>query len=148
MSQFCGAHRVPRAGERIESARPAIEVVALAMQHPPVAETVVLVLDEDHRGRCIVHVDGTADPDAVVMVVERLGASMAAVGMFGALVVATVRPGGVPLAGDVDRWIEASELAEEAGVELLEWFVIAGDVPSVWANTWCPRDLLGEVPRW
>jgi|HigsolmetaAR201D_1030396.scaffolds.fasta_scaffold23972_3 myo-inositol-hexaphosphate 3-phosphohydrolase len=146
MSNFCGAHRVPRAGERIDSARAALEVVALAMRQPPVEETLVLVLDEDRRGRAVVHVDDTTDPDAVVVVVERLSRSMAASGMLGALVVATVRPGGVPLLDDDDRWIEASELADEVGVELVEWFVIAGR--SVWSDTWCPRDLLGEVPRW
>ncbi len=45
------------------------------------------------------------------------------------------------VAGDVDRWLELSDLAEQAGVELLEWFVI-GDAIT------CPRDLLGEPPRW
>jgi hypothetical protein len=34
-----------------------------------------------------------------------------------------------------------SDIAEQAGVELLEWFVISGDVT-------CPRDQLGEPPRW
>jgi hypothetical protein len=50
-------------------------------------------------------------------------------------------PGGGVDAGDVDRWLEASDLLEGYGLELLEWFVI-GD------RTWCPRDLLGEPPRW
>ena len=74
--------------------------------------------------------------------------SIAERGRGGCMVVATVRPGGGPEPGDEDRWLEASDLADELGVELVEWFVIGGDRPSVAANAVCPRDLLGEVPRW
>ena len=45
-------------------------------------------------------------------------------------------------AGDVDRWLEISDLAEDHGVDLLEWYVIGPDGAS------CPRDRLGEPPRW
>ena len=45
----------------------------------------------------------------------------------GALVVASVRPHGRPLDADEDRWFEASDLAEDAGVELIEWFVLDGN---------------------
>jgi hypothetical protein len=149
MSSFCGAHRLPRAAiDPIDTARAALGVVDLAMRHPVVAETIVLVLDEDRRGRTIVVVDGTEDADAVVAVVERVGASITATGRPGGLVVATIRPHGGPLPGDDERWIEASDIADDLGVELVEWFVIGGDAPSVPANAWCPRDLLGEVPRW
>ncbi len=34
-----------------------------------------------------------------------------------------------------------SDLTSAAGVELVEWFVIGDDIH-------CPRDLLGEPPRW
>ena len=60
--------------------------------------------------------------------------------------VASVRPGHGVLDDDPDRWCEAGELAEQLGVELLEWFVIddATGAPAAW----CPRDLLAEPPRW
>jgi hypothetical protein len=149
MSSFCGAHRVPRAAsDPIDTPRAALAVIDLAMRRPPVAETIALVLDEDRRGRTIVVVDGTLEPDAVLEVVERVGASICATGRPGGLVVATIRPGGGPLPSDDQRWIEASEIADDFGVELVEWFVISGDAPRVSANAWCPRDLLGEVPRW
>ena len=64
-----------------------------------------------------------------------------ATGRLGALVLATVRPGQGALAGDGDRWLEMSDLASAAGVELVEWFIIGADIH-------CPRDLLGEPPRW
>lgn len=66
MSKFCGAHRAPRAGiDVIDAAPAALAVVQLAMSTSPVAETIVLVLDEARRGRSVIVVDGTADPDAV-----------------------------------------------------------------------------------
>ena len=63
-------------------------------------------------------------------------------GRVGAMIVASVRPAHHdPDASDIDRWLEMSDLTEQAGIELLEWFVISEGVS-------CPRDLLGEPPRW
>jgi hypothetical protein len=149
MSTFCAAHRLPRAAvDPIDGPAAALAVVELAMRRPLRHEIIALVLDGDRRGRTVVVVDGTEAPDAVLDVVERVAGSVAASGLPGCLVVATVRPGGPPLDGDDERWLEASDLADDVGVDLLEWFVIGGDRPSVAANAWCPRDLLGEVPRW
>ena len=145
--KFCGAHRVPRAGvDPIVDASQALDVVQLAMSSPPREEIVVIVLDADHRGRAIVVVDGTDDDDAVVEVVERL-AERSRDGPDGAaLVVASIRPGADRVAADADRWLEASELADEAGVELVEWFVVQAEGDTIVAS--CPRDLLAETPRW
>jgi hypothetical protein len=149
MSMFCAAHRLPRAAiDPIDSAATALAVVELAMRRPLTAETIALVLDEDRRGRTVVVVDGTAEPDALLDVVDRVAGSIAATGRTGAIVVASVRPGGGPLDDDDERWLEASDLADDVGVELVEWFVITGVTPSVAARAWCPRDLLGESPRW
>ncbi len=149
MSIFCAAHRVPRANvDPIDGAAAALAIVDLAMHHPPTDETIAVVLDADRRGRTIVIVDGTTNPDSVLDVVERVAGSIAATGRPGCVVLATIRPGGGPLDGDDERWLEASELADDVGVELLEWFVVSGDTPSIAAHAWCPRDLLGEAPRW
>ena len=100
MSQFCGAHRAPRAGiDPVESAPAALAVIQLAMHLPPTDETIALVLDDDHRGHTIVVVDGTDDPDSVLDVVERLVDSIVASGRDGSLVVASIRPGRGPLDG-------------------------------------------------
>ena len=147
MSQFCSAHQPPRAGvDPIDTAPAALAVVQLAMHRPARSETIAIVLGDDCRGRSIVVVDGTDDPDSVLAVVERLADTIAVTGRDGALVVASIRPGCGPVPGDVDRWLEASDIAEGAGVDLLEWFVIDG-VAGV-GTAWCPRDLLGEPPRW
>ncbi len=42
---------------------------------------------------------------------------------------------------DIDRWFEMSHLAEQAGIELVEWFVVGRSIT-------CPRDLIGAAPRW
>ena len=147
MSPFCSAHQPPRAGvDPIASAGAALAVIQLAMHRPVRSETIALVLGDDHRGRSIVVVDGTDDPDAVVAVVERLADTIAVSGRDGALVVASIRPGRGLVPGDVDRWLEASGIADDAGVDLLEWFVVDGHAGT--GTAWCPRDLLGEPPRW
>ncbi|MET0460568.1 MAG: hypothetical protein ABW122_09275 [Ilumatobacteraceae bacterium] len=147
MSPFCSAHQPPRAGlDPVDTAAAALAVVQLAMHRPIRSETIALVLGDDHRGRSIVVVDGTDDPDAVVAVVERLADTIAVSGRDGALVVASIRPGRGLVPGDVDRWLEASDIADDAGVDLLEWFVVDGEVGA--GTAWCPRDLLGEPPRW
>ena len=43
---------------------------------------------------------------------------------------------------DVNRWFEASDIAADHGVELLEWFVVGP------GGVVCPREVFGEPPRW
>lgn len=136
--------RFPRAGtDRIDGAPSALAAISLALTRPLRPETVVLVLDPERCGRSIVVVDGTERPDDVLGVVECLAVG---VGDSAGLVVASVRPPGqgVDVCGDrtdADRWLEMSDLAETVGVEVVEWFVIGRTIR-------CPRDLLGESPRW
>jgi hypothetical protein len=140
--QFCSAHRPPRAGvDPIDCAESALAVIALAIHLPPTDETIALLLDHDRRGSCVTIVSGTSRPDDVIEVAECLAEVGAQSGSVGALVLATVRPSQGALVGDDDRWLEMSDLTMAAGVELVEWFVIGDDIH-------CPRDLLGEPPRW
>jgi hypothetical protein len=136
---------LPRAGvDRITSQQAALSVVAMAIHRPLRHETIALLLDRQHRGSAVVVISGTEAPDDVIDVVSRLVSPFAHDGSIGAVVVASVRPGH-PGAGageaDIDRWLELSDIVHEAGAELLEWFVIDDAVT-------CPRDLLGEPPRW
>jgi hypothetical protein len=140
-SPFCSSHRAPRAGVPIRSELEALAVVSLAMHRPHVDETIVLLLDHERRGITVAVVSGTTDPDAVLDVVECVSAAGEGTGRLGALVVATVRPARGMVLGDADRWIEASQLADDHGVELVEWLVIGHDVDR-------PRELVGEGPRW
>jgi hypothetical protein len=141
-------HRCPRAGlDPVDDAVAALGVLTLAVHRPRRDETIAVLLDDERRGIAIVVVAGTQRPDDVVEVVELLADPASHGGRVSAMFVASVRPsgdggaGGPLVAGDVDRWLEMSELAESAGVELLEWFVVGDEID-------CPRDLLGEAPRW
>jgi hypothetical protein len=138
-------HRLPRAGvDTISCAETALLALAMAIQRPLRAETVTLLLDDQRRGIAVAVVSGTHQPDDVLEVVECFTRSAAHGGRVGSIIVASVRPDRsdeATTSTDVDRWLEMSDIAEQAGVELLEWFVIGGEVT-------CPRDQLGEQPRW
>ena len=138
--QLATVHRrLPRAGiDPISDADTAFVTISMAVHRPLRYETIVALLDDDRCGVSLVVISGTQCPDAVVEVVECLLDPT----RVGGLIVASVRPDdGEADPGDIDRWLEMSDLSEQAGIELLEWFVIADDVR-------CPRDQLGEPPRW
>lgn len=138
-------HRCPNraASEPITDAGSAARILAAVIRRPLRDETVALLLDGERRGVAIVVVAGTVDDDAVLEVVELVTAPSAHDGRVAAAVIASVRPGrSSGASADVERWMELSDIVESHGAELVEWFVI--DVEGVS----CPRDQLGEPPRW
>lgn len=155
-------HRPPRAGiDPIGDAADALAALSLALHWPLRAETIVMLLDDERRGITLVVVSGTRRPDDVVEVIERLADPAAHGGRVAAIVAASIRPGAgrndletdrvdddhsdtYRIDADVDRWLEMSDLAAQSGVELVEWFVVGPDR----ADVSCPRDRLGEPPRW
>ena len=100
----------------------------------------MILLDGARRGRTIVVVSGTEDPDAVIDVVECITQGEGCEEL-GGVIVCSVRPHGSETDADIDRWLEMSEIASLAGVDLIEWFVVGRAIS-------CPRDRLGEPPRW
>lgn len=133
--------RIPRAHvDPIGGAADALVLISLAIAHPLADETVVIVLDAHRRGNVITVVSGTRHVD-LSLILERFCTATSGTAAA-ALVVATVRPDGATRPGDIDRWLEASALAETFGLSLLEWFVIGPAGPE------CPRDLIGEPERW
>ena len=134
--------RVPRARiDIIASADDALTLVRAVLADPGRHETIVVVLDDAHRGLGVVSVSDTDDDGSVVAVVECIARPDLFSGDGGALVVASVRPGGTVTGDDIDRWFEICDLAEGAGLELIEWFVVGRSIS-------CPRDLVGAPPRW
>jgi hypothetical protein len=139
--------RLPLAGDPIRSSTDAIAIVSLAIHRPLEAETIAFFLDDTSRSNTITVVSGTTDPDSVLTVAECMAvAGSRSLNLCG-VVLATVRPNAAPnlpatLPGDIDRWVEANEITESHGIELIEWFVVG---PS---GVDCPRDLLGEPQRW
>lgn len=146
MARFCRRSDDPDSAPRplpiVDSAEVALATIAQAAHHPARTEVIALLLTTDYVGHTIVVVDGTTSPDAVVEVTELLVEAAAEAGREHVIVLASVRPGDGPLPGDVDRWIELSDLAESHGCELVDWFIISDRV------VWCPRDFMVEPPRW
>ena len=146
MPTFCRRSEDPDSAPRpvpiVDSADAALATIAQAAHDPARDEVIAVLLTPDYVGHTIVVVDGTTSPDAVVEVTELLVEAAAEAGREQIIVLASIRPGGGPLPGDVDRWIELSDLAESRGCELADWFVISGCV------VWCPRDFVLEPPRW
>jgi hypothetical protein len=138
-----GGRRTPRAlVDPITGEAEALAVIAAAASHPLEHETIAFALDDGRFGSVITVVTNTEDPDCIVSVVEILCAAASADPLLTGMVVASVRPDGATLPGDIDRWLEASEVADSFGIELIEWFVVGP------AGAECPRDLIGEPARW
>lgn len=135
--------RVPRARlDPIDDSRRARSLLDNVIDVPLRPETVVVVLDDHRCGLAIVTVSDTVEPDHVLHVVETLADPGLSNGDAAALIVASVRPTGASSAEDGDRWFELSDLADAAGLEMVEWFVYGRD------GVTCPRDLTGAPPRW
>ena len=142
MSRFCGVHRLPQAGvDPIDSELVAFSMLAHVVWRPMRHEIIALLLDHEHRGISVLVVADTEPPDALFDVIDVLVDPGRGGDLLGAVVLATVRPDDTLDPRDVDRWLEASAVLGDHGIELLEWFVIGREVS-------CPRDLLGEPPRW
>ena len=147
MPQPTARPRLPQATDPIRSSLDALAVVALAIHRPLEPETIGFFLDEAGRSNTITVVSGTTEPDSVLAVVECLAVAGGRSPTLCGLVLATVRPNSelaVPttLPGDLDRWMEASEIADSHGIDLIEWFIVGpGGVD-------CPREMLGEPERW
>jgi hypothetical protein len=120
----------------------AIRLISAAVRLPLVDETLAVLLDHRGRGNTLVSVSGTYEPDAVFDVADCMSAAGALSGRFTRLVLATVRPDDGLLGTDIDRWMEISQRCEGHGVTLVEWYVVHPDGID------CPRELLGEPPRW
>ena len=120
----------------------ALRLLFLSTSQPLEPETLAFLLDRHGNGSVITIVSGTVDPDALLAVAECIARAAEGLPHAEAMVLATVRPTGHVLPGDIDRWMEASDIAEAHGVALIEWYLIST------SGAQSPRDLLGEPERW
>jgi hypothetical protein len=121
----------------------ALATILAATSHPPAAETVCLLLDAAHCGLGCVNVDGTADDDAVYRVADFLVDVALERTQLAAVVLATTRPGRshLPEPGDHLRFLDLRAIFDDVGVQLLDWFVIAGGYASSLAELTDARPL-------
>jgi DNA repair protein RadC len=123
-----GRAGAPRPGQIIAGPQAALEVVMLAVSQPRRPETVVLCLDHAHRGSIIIVVDHPRSEPVDEIADFMFQMAESATG-FGALVLATVRPGpGLAVVpADELAWFELRANAEDIGLELLDWFLVSDD---------------------
>lgn len=133
-----GVYTVPGPIDSDAAARALVDDL---LARPARDETIAVLLDELRHGVGIVSVDRTVDPDAVLVVAEFVAAIALDEPAVDAAILVSVRPGGHDHLDDVDRWVELDVLLDDAGLTLLEWYVV-GDGVS------CPRALLDETSRW
>ena len=138
MSRSRPTHRIPRGFiDPIESRADALAVLALAA--PFGHDTIAILLDPDRCGVGILVVTDTRDDDAIFRIIDVcIDAQYTEIS---GLILATSRPGGDVMSTDASRWRRASSQCDEAGIELVEWFVIGTHIA-------CPRELTGDQPRW
>ena len=143
MSHLGPSNRIPRALiDPIDSADEALMLIDFTMKHPPRSDTIAILLDHERRGLTIFTVTGTTHPDAMFDLLDIIiDAGTESDDQLGGVILASIRPGGEIEPADVDRWLEASDMAELGGLELVECFIVGTDIT-------CPRDLLGQPPRW
>ncbi len=142
------SHRIPRARlDPVRRPEDALLVASLAISSPPRPETLAILLDDSFRGLGpIIVVSGTDEPGAVIHVTDlmgQVGGSLNAVNESASgLIIITVRPLDDLLPDDADRWCRASDLADDHGVTLIEWFINGRSGVAY------PRELTGEPERW
>ena len=135
------AHPVP-APPAVRSAHAARRLLRPLVGSPPQEQTLAFLLDDRWVGGVIVSVDNTNLPEHLLGVVEVMSIAGGRTPPVQSLVVATVRPEHDAEPADGDLWLQASHLAEQHGIVLVEWFVFGP------AGFRCPRELVGEPPRW
>ena len=142
MFDFTVPRRLPAAGiDPIDTPYEALSVIRAVMSPVVQFETIVLTLDPERRGRALMVVTGTDDPASMLGIVDMITELALGDPEAGGVVLASVRPRGGVGPADLERWSEADELCDAAGIELVEWFVMGSTID-------CPRELCGVAPRW
>lgn len=139
-------HRLPRAAvDPIGDERTLMAIVRAAAARPPRHETIVMLLDDARCGLALLIVSGTARPDDVIEVAERVLPPDVHEGRAAASAIVSVRLDDGEQLDDADRWIELDAIADGAGVELVDWLIVGGDELAVLGR---PRELVHEPARW
>jgi hypothetical protein len=142
---------VPPADATLRTPDDALRVVLAAVAQPPEAETVVLLLDARHRGGTCLVCRGAAAAGQVSSLMPILVQAAAQAPALAAVVLATVRPGaGIGLAAaDDDTFATMRHDLAAAHVDLLDWFLLDGDlIASVAEITGACWRWTGVEPPW
>jgi hypothetical protein len=129
----------------------ALRVVLAVASDPPTPETIVLVLDGSLCGLTCMVCDGASTASEVADVGSLLVALAEREPRFAAAVLASTRPGGgiEPTADDEVVFLDLRCQLDDAGVDLLDWFLLdgglAGSVGELVDASWRWQD---REPEW
>jgi hypothetical protein len=132
----------PRSNAPLAGPDDALRVVFAALEEPRQCETVVLLLDDDHRGSVVLLCSEAGEPSEVRLLTTLLIEVARTSPALGAAVLATSRPGGgiVPSGDDEHAFAAMRHDLAEASVELLDWFLVddngAGSVAELSGACW------------
>ena len=100
-------------------------MLGLMVSDPMRTETIVLLLDHERRGIGVMVVSGTIPLDSIFDVLDVI-TSIDSTNWAVSSSHRSAAGSGVDDLDerDVDRWLECSSMLEDAGIELVEWFVI------------------------
>jgi DNA repair protein RadC len=128
---------VPPADIPLRGPEDALRVVLAVASDPPGPETVVLVLDQAHRGITCLACEGATSAGQVA----ELGALLVVLSeqepRVGAVVMATARPGEPvgPSPEDEATYFDLRQSLAEVDVDLLDWFLLADGLAVSVAET-------------
>ncbi len=110
--------------------------VLLATGSPELPAIVCLLLDEERLGLACLDFAGAAHADAVLDVAEVLLAAAEQQPGLAAVVIASFRPGEshLPEPGEECCFFELRDLFDDAGIDLVDWFLVADDYATSMAE--------------
>jgi hypothetical protein len=123
---------VPPPGLPLAGPEDALRVLLAVASDPPAPETVALLLDGAHRGLTCFVCEGAHRAPQVAELGTLLGRLTDQEPAVAAVVLATARPdGGIePEADDERTFFSLQGALAERGVDLVDWFVLAGGLAS------------------
>ena len=123
LSQLVLPVDVPRAHrDPINSATQALSVFSLAIARPLRPETLVLMMNHDHRGIGLFALNSGAN---LCTLIDHIVGKCASEDTARAVAIASVRPQRQSQPQGDSEWTSARAICQRAGLQLVDWFVIS-----------------------
>ncbi len=143
MSHIAPLRSVPRAHrDPITNPHDALLLVLFLLDPSPDGTAMIITVDDTMRGLGVLSVTGVSGPQQVLSVIDYIAEASYAHPDVSGLLVASTHPTSSGLGvADLEAWHDADLTCRDAGLELVEWFVVGSSVS-------CPRELGGIPARW
>jgi len=125
VSRSSRCRSAPRRPRRLDGPADALELLLLAADEPQRPQTICLLARPEHPGGVAVVFDGVESDDDIDLLCELM---VAACRSGDRIALGSVRPDDdhLPTALDELRWVTMRRRFESVGIELLDWFLLAG----------------------